>query len=90
MNKLHPLPLQSVKVLGYKLESRDHYHKDTDQPSISKISQTETKIQDSQHLDGSYPSVDSHDTPLAPQCLIVNDLYARGIRERLTDAHYAY
>ena len=29
VNKLHPLPPQSVRVLSYKLDSRDHYHKDT-------------------------------------------------------------
>ena len=65
MNKLYPLP-QSVRVLRYKLDSRDCYQKDTPQPSISKILQTETEIQNSQHPDERYPSVNSHGTPPAP------------------------
>ena len=82
VNKPHPLP-QSLRVLRYKLENRDHYHKDIPHPSISKILQTETKIQDSHHLDGSYLSVNSHGTPLAPT---KSDGYwlqcTRGMRER--------
>ena len=62
MNKLHPLP-QSVRVLRYKLYSRDHYQKGTPQPSISKMSQTEKEIQNSQHPDEIYHSVDSHGPP---------------------------
>ena len=50
MNKPHPLP-QSVRLLRYTLDNRDHYQKGTPQPSISKISQTEKEIQNSQHLD---------------------------------------
>ena len=65
MHKLHPLP-QSVRVLRYKLDSRDHFQKGTPQLSIYKISQTETEIQNSQHPDESYPSVDSHGPPLDP------------------------
>ena len=62
MNKLHPLP-QSVRVLRYKLDGKDHYQKGTPQPSISNISQTETEIQNSQHLDEGYPTVNSQGTP---------------------------
>ena len=80
-NKLHPLPL-SVRVLRYKLDSRDYYHKDTPQPSISKISQTETKIQNSQHLDESCPSVNSHGIPLAPQTQMANDSNMQEVSER--------
>ena len=58
MNKPHPLP-QSVRVLRYELDSRDHYQKDTPQPPISNISQTETEIQNSQHPDEGYSSVNS-------------------------------
>ena len=72
MNNLHPLP-QSVRVCRYELDSKDHYQKGTPQLSISKMSQTETKIQNSQHLDEGYPSVNSHGTPLAPQTQTVND-----------------
>ena len=64
MNKPHPLP-QSVRVLRYKLDSRDCYQKGTPQPSISNVSQTETEIQNPQHPDEGYPSVNSHGTPLA-------------------------
>ena len=81
MNKLHPLP-PSVRVLKYKLENKDHYHKDTPQRSISKISQTETKIQNSQHMNESYPSVDSHGTPPAPQTQMVNDSYMQEVSKK--------
>ena len=82
VNKPHSLP-QPVRFLRYKLDSRDCYHKDTLQPSISSISWTETKIKNSQHLDESYLSIDSHGTSLVPQSQMVNDIkYARDIRER--------
>ena len=81
MSKPHPLP-QSVRVIRYKLDSRDYYHKGTPQPSISKISQTETEIQNSLHPDESYPSVDSPCTPLAPQSHMVNDSNMQEVSER--------
>ena len=77
-----PLP-QSVRVLRYELDGRDCYQKGTSQPSISKISQTETENQNSQQPDERYPSVDSHCMPLAPQNSDSKLFqYVRGIRER--------
>ena len=81
MNKLHPLP-QSVRVLRYKLERRDHYQKDIPQPSISKISQTEKESQNSQHPDESYPCVGLHGTSLAPQTQMVNESNTQKVLER--------
>ena len=65
MNKPHPVP-QSVRVLRYKLDSRDQYQKGTPQPSISNVSQNQTEIQNSQHLDEDYSSVNLHGIPAAP------------------------
>ena len=81
MNKLHPLP-QSVRVLRYKLDSRDCYQKGTPSPSLSKPLQSEKEIQDSQHLEERYPSVNSHDIPLAPQTKMVNDSSTQEVLER--------
>ena len=81
INKLHPLP-QSMRVLRYKLDSRDHYQKGTPQPFISKISQTETEIQNTQHSDEGYPSANAHGTPLAPQNKMVNDSNMQKVSER--------
>ena len=82
VNKLHPLP-KSVQVHKYKLDiSREHYHKDTPQPSLSKMSQTEAKIQNSQHQDKSYPCVNSHGVPPAPQSQMVNDSSTQEVSER--------
>ena len=57
-----------MQVHQYKLDNgREHYHKYTLQPSLSKVSQKKAKIQNSQHLDESYPHVNSHSAPLPPK-----------------------
>ena len=81
MSKLHPLP-QSVRVPRYKLDRRHCYQKGTTRPSTSKISQTETEIQNSQHPDESYSSVDLHGTPPAPHTPMVNDSNLQEVLER--------
>ena len=80
MNKLHSSP-QSVRVLRYKLDSRDHYQKGTPQPSISKISQSEKETRDSQHLEERYHSVNSHGISQPPNSN-VNDSNAQEVLER--------
>ena len=72
MNKLYPVP-QSVRVLRYKLDSRDCYQKGTPQPSLSKLLKSEKETQESQHLEERYPSVNSQDDPPVPQTTMVND-----------------
>ena len=90
MNKLHSFP-QSVRVHRYKLDSRDCYQRGTPQPFISKLSQTETEIQNLQQPDEGYPSVDSTWHPPGLQTQTVNDSNMQeGIRERLTDSSFDY
>ena len=71
-----------MRLLRYKLDSRDHYQRGTPQPSISKSSQTETEIQNSQCPDEGYPSFDSHGTPLAPQMQMGNGSNMQEVLER--------
>ena len=49
---------------------------------MPNISQTETEIQNSQHPDEGYSSVDSHGTPLGPQTQTVNDSNMQEVLKR--------
>ena len=81
MNKPHLL-IQSVRVLRYKLDSRDCYQKGSPQPSLSKPLESKNETQDSQHLEERYPCVSLHDNPPTPHTTMVNDSNAQEVLER--------